>query len=101
MPPSLLRFGGDVQAERGLAGGFRSEDLGDAPARNAADAERDIERERTGGDDLDLERVGFTQAHDGTIAVALDDVAEGFVEHRALGIAHRFGVVELIVFFGV
>ena len=39
-----------VQRERGLAGGFRAEDLEDASAGKAADAERDVERERPGRD---------------------------------------------------
>ena len=36
----LLRFGDDLQRERGFAAGFRSEDFDDAAAREAADAER-------------------------------------------------------------
>jgi hypothetical protein len=31
---------------------------------------------------------GFAQAHNGTIAVAFEDVADGFVEHGALGAIH-------------
>ena len=40
----LLRLGDDLQRQRGLAGGFRAVDLDDAAARQAADAERDVER---------------------------------------------------------
>ncbi len=43
---ALLRFGDDVLGERGLARAFRPEDLDDAPARHAADAEREIEPQR-------------------------------------------------------
>src|SRR5579871_3314827 len=41
----LLRFGHRMESERGLAGRLRSVDFDDAPAREAADAERDIEPE--------------------------------------------------------
>ena len=54
----LLGLGDDVQGERGLAGGFRPVDLDDAAARQAADAERDVEAERAGGDRLDVHRAG-------------------------------------------
>ena len=49
----LLRFGHDVLGERALAGGLRPKDFGHAAARDAADAERDIERERAGRDAAD------------------------------------------------
>ena len=39
----LLRFGDDMQRQRRLARGFRPVDLDDPAARQAADAERDIE----------------------------------------------------------
>ena len=42
---ALLRLGDDVERERRLAGGLRPEDLDDAAARDAADAERDVERD--------------------------------------------------------
>ena len=51
----LLRLRHDLQGERGLAGGFRSVDLDDAPARQPADAERDVEAERARGDRLDVD----------------------------------------------
>ena len=45
----LLDLGHDMQRQRGLAGGFRAVDLDHAAARQAADAERDVEAERAGG----------------------------------------------------
>ena len=57
MPPRLLRLGDDVQRQRRLAGGFRPVNLHDAAARQAADAERDIEPERAGGDGLHVHRL--------------------------------------------
>ncbi len=49
----LLRLGEHVVDERRLAGGLRAVDLDDAPARHAADAEREVERQRPRGDRLD------------------------------------------------
>ena len=54
--PPELRFGDEVQRQRGLAGGFRTVDLDDATAREPADAERDVERDAAGRDDLDRDR---------------------------------------------
>ena len=70
----LLRLGDAVQRERGLAGGFRPVDLDHAPARQAADAERDVEAERAGGDRLDVHRlVVLAEPHDRALAeIALD-----------------------------
>ena len=45
-----LGVGDGVQRERGLAGGLRAVDLDDAAAREAADAERDIQCDGAGGD---------------------------------------------------
>ena len=50
----LLHLGDDLQRERGLARRFRAVDLDHAAARQAADAERDVQAERAGGDDLDV-----------------------------------------------
>ena len=52
----LLGLGDHVQGERGLARAFRPVDLDDAAARQAADAERDVEAERAGGDRLGSRR---------------------------------------------
>jgi hypothetical protein len=46
-----------VQRERGLARAFRPVDLDDAALGQAADAERDVEAERAGGDRLDVRRL--------------------------------------------
>ena len=50
-----LGLGHDVVDERRLTRGLRAEDLDHAAARDAADAEREVERERAGGDRFDLE----------------------------------------------
>ena len=53
----LLRLGDDMQGQRGLARGFRTVDLDDAAARQAADAERDVEAERARGDSVASDRL--------------------------------------------
>jgi len=55
----LLGLGDDVQGERGLAARFRPVDLADAPPRDAADAQGQIEADGAGGDggDGDVGRV--------------------------------------------
>ena len=82
MPPLRLRLGDDVQAHRGLARALGPEDLDDAAARDAADAERDVERERAGRDDRDAgpHRV-LAQLHDGALAELLLDLLQRDVEH--------------------
>jgi hypothetical protein len=52
----LLHLGHDLQRQRGLARRFRAVDLDHAAARQAADAQRDVQAQRAGGDDLDVLR---------------------------------------------
>ena len=52
----LLGLGDGVEGERGLAARLRAVDLDDAAARVAADAERDVEPDAAGRDDLDVRR---------------------------------------------
>jgi hypothetical protein len=69
VPPFFWRLGDHVQGQRGLAAGFRAVDLHHAAARQAADAERGVEGQRTGGHRLDV--VGgaaVAHAHDGALA---------------------------------
>ena len=86
----LLRFGDELQRQRRLAGGLRPVDLDHAPARHAADAERDVEAEAPGRDRRDVahERVG-AELHDRALAEGLLDLADGQIQ-RALAIRiHR------------
>ena len=77
MPPVFCASATAVQRERGLAGGFRPVDLDHAAARQAADAERDVEPERAGGDRLDLHRlVVLAEPHDRALAEGALDLAE-------------------------
>ena len=81
----LLRLGHGVQRQRGLARGFRPVDLDDAAARQAADAERDVEAERAGGDRLDLHRpVVLAEPHDRALAEGALDLGERGVQRLRL-----------------
>ena len=74
----LLHLGDDLQGERGLAARFRAVDLDHPAARQAADAERDVEAERAGGDDLDVvDHLAFAQPHDRALAELLLDLRQG------------------------
>ena len=73
----FLHLGHDVQRERGLARGFGAEDFDDAAARQAADAECEIEAQRAGRHDVDVAlRVGVAHAHDGPAAELFLDLCE-------------------------
>ena len=72
-----LRRGDDGQSQRGLARGLRAENFDDSAARNAADAERDIEAQRSRGDRVHLVGgAGIAQAHDGAFAKLFFDLAQ-------------------------
>ena len=73
----LLDLGDDLQRERGLTRRLRSVDFDDAAARQAADAERDVEPERARGDDFDVARGDrVAQAHDRALTELLLDLAK-------------------------
>src|SRR5690606_35809763 len=71
-----LRFGNDVQRQRGLARRFGPEDLYDTALGQAADAESNIEPQRAGGDGFHLDGRVFTQPHDGALAEITLNLAE-------------------------
>src|SRR5208282_640794 len=66
-----------MQSERGLARGFRPVDLDHAAARQAADAERDVEAERAGGHGVHVHRRHvLAEPHDRALAEAALDLRE-------------------------
>src|SRR5437762_4253803 len=68
----LLRFGDHVQRHGRLAAGFRAVNLDNAPAGEAADAQRRVNREASAGDyAYGHQNVPAAQAHDRTLAVVL------------------------------
>jgi len=78
--PVALGLGDDVEGERGLAAALRAEDLDDAAARHAPDAEGQVERQGTGGDGGDrLDLVG-PELHDGALAELPLDLGDGHVQ---------------------
>ncbi len=80
----LLRFGDRVQRHGGLAGAFRTVDLDHAAARQAADAECDVEAERAGGDHVDMVVGALPHAHDRALAEGPLDLGESALERLAL-----------------
>src|SRR5581483_2238624 len=76
-PAGLLRLGDDVQRERRLTGRLRPVDLDDAPARQTADAEGEIEGDRSGRDDVERHLVGeLAHFHDRAFAELTLDLRE-------------------------
>ena len=69
----FLRRGDDVQSQRGFTGGLRAVDLDDAAFGHAADAERQIQRQRAGGQGLDVDGDIVAQTHDRAFAVVFLD----------------------------
>ena len=83
----LLRLGDDMQRQRRLARGFRPVDLDHPAARQAADAERDVEPQRAGRDRLDLDRLlVLAQPHDRALAEGPLDLRQRCVQR--LGLVH-------------
>ncbi len=103
---ALLRLGDDGEGEGRLAGGFRAENLHDAPARKAADAERAVDEDIAGRDDLDVHDLGVAQPHDRAFAVFLRDLLDGEVEILVPGggdfgvLGGRSSVLAAMVFWG-
>src|SRR6516162_3368990 len=88
-PTPALSLGNYVQRERGLAGALRSVDLDDAAAGHSADAECDIEAERTCRDHLCLRRgLMRPEFHNRTFAKGAFDLAERRVQSPLL--VHHF-----------
>jgi hypothetical protein len=86
-----------VLADGGFAGGFRAEDFGNASARDAADAEGDVERERTGGDGFDDQVMSIAETHDGAFAKAFIQVAQRTVERVLLAFVHVRNILYVLL----
>jgi hypothetical protein len=88
----LLGLGDDVVDERRLARRLRAEDLDDPSAGDAADAERDVKRERTGGDRITVDAgAGVAHPHHAALAELALDLREGPLE-RGLALGGRLGI---------
>jgi hypothetical protein len=65
---AALRLADHRQGEGRLAGRFRPVDLDHAAAREAADADRVVDRDRAGRDGLDAQVLALAEAHDRPLA---------------------------------
>ncbi|OEI67236.1 putative protein recA [Curtobacterium sp. ER1/6] len=75
-----LRVGDGVQGQGRLTRGLRAVDLDDAAARQPADAERDVEGDRTGRDGGDGGALVGAEAHDRALAELPVDLGESGLE---------------------
>src|SRR5437762_2839362 len=81
----LLRLGDDMQSQRRLARAFRSVDLDDAAARQAADAERDVQTERAGRDHVDVGgRLARAELNDRALAKGTLDLPQRRIQSPLL-----------------
>ena len=85
----LLHFGDDLQTEGSLAGRLRTVDFDDAAARQATDAQCDVQAERAGGHDLNaFVDLGIAHLHDGAFAELLFDLLQRCGERLCLVVVH-------------
>ena len=85
--PQLLGLGEHVVDEGGLARGLGAEDLDDPPTGQAAHPEREVERQRAGGDRRDLDgRRLVPHPHDRPAAELALDLRERAAERRLPGL---------------
>ena len=75
-----LRVGDGVEGESGLTRGLRPIDFDDAAAREPANAERDVEGDRPGGDHGDRGALVAAETHDGALAELAINLGEGGFE---------------------
>ena len=74
----LLHFRNDLQRQRGFARRLGAVNLNHPAARQAAHAQRHVQPQRAGGDDLDvLNHLAFAQAHHGAFAKLFFDLCQG------------------------
>ena len=77
----LLRLGNHLQCKCGFTGRLGTEDLDDAAAGKAANAERIVDADGAGGDRLHrCDSATLAEAHDGTFAELLFNLAYGDVD---------------------
>ena len=83
-PAALLGLGDQVVDHRRLTGALRAVDLDDPAARDAADAERDVERQRPRRDGGHLRHRAVPHPHDGALAELPLDLRDGRAERLVL-----------------
>ena len=85
----FLGLGQHVQCQRGLTGGLRSVDLHNTAPGQAADTQRQIQRQGAGGDGLHVHRALRAVAHDRPLAVHLLDLLHGRLQRLLFVGYHR------------
>ena len=88
-----LRLGHCVHGQRRLPRGLGAVDLHDAAPGQTADAQRQVQGERTGGDGLDVHLEVVAHAHDRALAELLLDLAQRGVQCL---LPFRFGHPSLL-----
>ncbi len=73
-PAFFLGLGGHMQRQRRLAGTFRTVDFDNAALWQSANAERDVEAERAGGNRLNINHIAVAKAHERALAESLVDL---------------------------
>ena len=82
---ALLRLGDDGERERGFARRFRSENLHHAAARKSAHAERAIDQDIAGGNDVDVDNGSIAETHDRAVAEIFRDLLDRQIEVLVAG----------------
>ena len=91
----LLHFRDDLQGQGRLAGGFRPIDFDHTAARQAADAQGDVQPERAGRDGFDVFcHLVVAQAHDRALAELLLDLGQRRRECFAFVVFHSDSPVD-------
>ena len=77
---AFLRLRNDRERERCFSRRFRTEHFNDATARESADAQSAIDQDVAGRDDINVDDLFGTQAHDRAFAVVFGNLLNGEVE---------------------
>lgn len=94
---AFLRLGDDRERERRFSRRFGAKNFYDTPARKTADAQRAVDQDVAGRDDINIDDFFFAEAHDRTIAEVFGDLLNRKVE---ILIARRSDFVFGSFFFG-
>ena len=90
---ALLGLSQNVQGKRRLAGGFRTVDLDDTAAGQAADAEGGVQCKRTGRNGVYIHFRTVAKTHDGALAVVFLDLMQRGLQRFFLVVCGRGGLV--------
>ncbi|MNE65847.1 hypothetical protein D3C80_1613640 [compost metagenome] len=84
----LLGLGDHGQGQCGFTRGFRAVDLDDTTFWQAADAQRDVQAERTGRNGRDRLAIVITHAHDRAFTELTFDLTQGRSQGTLLVVVH-------------